>query len=104
MKKMLLFLLFVLVCTSIYYDITEGTLTTSSSPPSQPSDTLDDQTMTKVTVESGQTVLSIVERLHDGPIPVSIEQVSHDFKQLNDEIDPNNIKVDKSYHFPVYEP
>ncbi|RSL34511.1 hypothetical protein D7Z54_05000 [Salibacterium salarium] len=103
MRKMLFLLLFILVCTSIYYDITEGTLPTSS-PPSATSDSLDDQTIIKVTIEPGQTVLSIVEKLHDGPIPVSIERVTKDFQQLNNDMEPNQIEVDKSYNFPVYEP
>lgn len=109
MKKLLFLLLILIVCTSIYYDITEGTLFTqtiesnsgSTSLPS--SDTLDDQSKIEVTVEPGQTVLSVVEKLHDGPVPASIEQISKDFEKLNNGLSPESIQVDKSYFFPVYE-
>ncbi|MFB4164740.1 hypothetical protein ACE1TI_13120 [Alteribacillus sp. JSM 102045] len=110
MKKLLLFLLFILVCTSIYYDITEGTLfvptpETNNSSTSHPSSSanLDDQTKIEVTVEPGQTVLSVVEKLHDGPVPASIEQISSDFEKLNNGLSPEKIQVDKSYFFPVYD-
>ncbi|SDH49040.1 hypothetical protein SAMN05192534_10682 [Alteribacillus persepolensis] len=115
MKKLLLFLLFLLICASLYYDMTEGTLTPSSvnndsssnievpTETSAPaSNALEGKEKTEVIVEPGQTVLSIVEQLHDGPVPASIADISTDFQQLNNGIAPEDIQVDESYYFPVY--
>ncbi|MFZ4452018.1 hypothetical protein [Salibacterium aidingense] len=107
MKKLLFICAFILLSASIYYDVTDGTLASPSSGDSDPSNTstiIDEQAGREVTVEPGQTVLSIVERLHDQPVHVSIEKISNDFKEMNNGVEPTDIEVDKSYYFPVYSP
>ena len=56
----------------------------------------------EVVIEPGQTVLSIVEHLHDGPYPATIQDVIYDFKELNNGIEPEDIQIGKSYLFPIY--
>ncbi|WP_240376641.1 hypothetical protein [Bacillus piscicola] len=106
MKKLLLFLLFILIAVSAYYDVTTGTLMTTSlenETGSAPPPSFDGVQRVEVTVEPGQTVLTIVEKLHNGPVPASINQITQDFKKLNNGLLPENIQVDKPYVFPIYE-
>ncbi|MFB5662068.1 hypothetical protein [Alteribacillus sp. HJP-4] len=106
MKKLGILIIVLAVGFSIYYDFNTGTLPAESNsappPPAEPAELLDDTDTAEVTIEHGQTVLTIVERLHDGPVPVPIEQVSEDFKTLNGGTAPEKIKVDESYLFPLY--
>ncbi|SFE29623.1 hypothetical protein [Alteribacillus iranensis] len=122
MKRLLLFIVIVVIGIAVYYDFSEGTLSqqssgvqTNSSPSEDNtnidnhiselngnSSVLDGQKTAEVTVERGQTVLTIVEKLHSGPVPASIQQISDDFQKLNDGLSPNEIKADATYIFPLY--
>ncbi|MGY4690317.1 hypothetical protein [Salibacterium sp. K-3] len=102
MKKTLFLFLFILLSISVYYDLTEGILDDTGDGGTAPSEVLDDARSVEVTVESGQTVLSIIEKLHEGPVPVTIDKITSDFQRLNDGTDPGNIQVDKPYRFPIY--
>lgn len=50
---------------------------------------------------AGDTVISIAEKIHQGPIPVPIDQLIDDFQSLN-EISPNEIQIGQHYKFPFY--
>ncbi|MFD2704256.1 hypothetical protein [Salibacterium lacus] len=102
MKKTLFFILFILLSVSVYYDLTEGTLTGSGKDKPAPSDNIDDGHAVEVTVESGQTLLSITKKLHDGVLPASVDIITRDFKQLNDGISPDRMQVNRPYEFPLY--
>ncbi|WP_100398332.1 hypothetical protein [Bacillus sp. FJAT-44742] len=131
MRKLFGFLLIVIAIIAVYYDLTVGTLPTvvdepatpqaeatvheeekneeeqteQESPPPPPSpESSFNESAVEVTVEPGQTVLSIVEQLHEGPVPASIQQVSHDFSRLNNDILPEEIQIDQTYWFPTYSP
>ncbi|MCM3761465.1 hypothetical protein M3212_11790 [Alkalihalobacillus oceani] len=56
----------------------------------------------EVIVEPGHTVLSIVEHLHEGPIPASIQEIVYDFKELNQGLEPEDMQIGKVYRFPLY--
>lgn len=107
MKKFFIIMGIVILGLSVYFDLTEGTLTNESTPTNGQAPREEapspDQPVQEVIVEPGQTVLSIVEQLHEGPVPVSIEQIAEDFQKLNDGTAPEAIEVDQSYYFPIYE-
>ncbi|MFC5713392.1 hypothetical protein ACFPU1_11415 [Thalassorhabdus alkalitolerans] len=129
MRKLFGFLLIVIAIIAVYYDLTVGTLPTVVEEPAPPQaeateteeekneeeqneqesprplpDSSFNESAVEVTVEPGQTVLSIVEQLHEGPVPASIQQVSHDFSRLNNDILPEEIQIDQTYWFPTYSP
>ncbi|RSK27862.1 hypothetical protein EJF36_13785 [Bacillus sp. HMF5848] len=118
MKKLLFVLISLFLAWVIYVDLSKGTipltpLLTTNSPP-QTSEMRDDQgmdidasntdnTYKAVHVQSGDTVLTIVERLHDEQLPISIQQVIEDFENLNPGVQANNIQTNKTYYFPLYQ-
>ncbi|KGA95537.1 hypothetical protein AJ85_02265 [Alkalihalobacillus alcalophilus ATCC 27647 = CGMCC 1.3604] len=114
MKKFLFTIITFITLTSIYYDLTAGTLPEKNSTSAKAAQ-IQDETQTETTqvidevslyqeviVEPGYTVLSIVEHLHSGPIPVSIQEVIYDFQQLNKGIEPEKIQIGHTYLFPLY--
>ncbi len=108
MKRLMFILLLLLIIYATYYDLTTGTLPNAEQNPSpiQTSQSNKDYSepipYQEVIVESGYTVLSIVEHLHEGPVPASIQQIIYDFKLLNPGIDADQIKIGKTYNFPLY--
>ncbi len=115
MKRAGVVLITLIILYSTYYDLTFGTLPshfaeagteskamTESNVKQAPQEQAQDEAYQEVIVEPGYTVLSIVEHLHDESVPASIEEVIHDFKQLNPNIEPESIQIGHSYLFPVY--
>jgi hypothetical protein len=89
----------------IYIDLNEGTL--SSTQKQEPSLEVqaspeDSANFFEQKVQSGDTVLSIVEQYSAGGISVSLETVVKDFQQLNDGLKPEDIQIGKTYIFPIY--
>lgn len=89
----------------IYIDLNEGTL--SSTQKQEPSLEVqaspeDSTNFFEQKVQSGDTVLSIVEQYSAGGISVSLETVVKDFQQLNDGLKPEDIQIGKTYIFPIY--
>lgn len=100
-----------IICYSIYYDLSTGTLpkadkptTSETSSENYPNIVVEEELFPaqEVVVQNGYTVLSIVEHLHDGPVPASIQQIVYDFQELNPGVAADNIKVGKTYLFPLY--
>ncbi|MFD1018772.1 hypothetical protein [Thalassobacillus hwangdonensis] len=117
-KKLFLTVLVLLLFMSVYKDLTTGTtiqsnteVTPSESAPSEPAEppTPPPQPDTRfskyatITVEPGDTVLSILEEIHDGSYHHGIGEMLEDFEKLNPGTDPSAIKIDEAYRFPVYE-
>jgi|SRR5699024_2092332 len=57
----------------------------------------------KVKVEPGDTLLSITESIHKNNDTFKVNQVLHDFKQLNPQVDPYLLKENTFYYFPYYQ-
>lgn len=105
MKRFVGAILSVLILYVIYYDFTKGTLPTESNE--QNSVPVSTTTTTnipffEVKVKPGETVLTIVEKKLDKPLPVSITRLINDFEQLNDGDKPEEIRIGKQYRFPDY--
>lgn len=103
MKRLVGFILFVLVTYAIYYDLSHGTLPTFTEPKIV-AKTQEEMSINffEKEVEHGDTVLTIVERQLNKAIPVSIQEVVTDFNQLNNGIRPEEIQYGKTYKFPDY--
>ncbi len=104
MKRLAAIFITFVVIYSIYYDLTTGTLPmkTIHAEVAPQTAMIDGMRYAEIVVEPGYTVLSVVEHLHDGPIPASIQEIVFDFEQLNG-IKPEEMKVGKTYRFPLYE-
>ncbi|EKN66252.1 hypothetical protein BABA_16577 [Neobacillus bataviensis LMG 21833] len=110
MKKLFSFLVAILVLYVIYFDLTIGTLPTSTTKQ------VDAKVVTKgetkgpksdipafeAKVKPGETVISIVEHELNNPLPVSITELINDFRELNPEQSPEKIQIGATYHFPDY--
>ncbi|MED4353488.1 hypothetical protein P9265_14320 [Schinkia azotoformans] len=131
MRKLLFTLLVLFITYVIYYDLSAGVLSKPTSIvllQNKESKQSENATAKELTVEkaneqeqksvntgkeeelyyqevkvaAGQTVLSIVEQIQDGPLPVSISQLITDFQLLNPKTEPEMIQIGKVYKFPVY--
>ncbi|TLS36293.1 hypothetical protein [Pseudalkalibacillus caeni] len=104
------FIITLLIFAGIYttvYDLKVGTLTLQQAQATnaiidESNQKETEQKFTEVQIKSGDTVLSVVEQMVDGPLPVSIDRVVQDFKKLNDDLQPEKIQIGKSYRIPVY--
>ncbi|VEF47789.1 Uncharacterised protein [Bacillus freudenreichii] len=111
MKKIAAFLAVAVIAYSIYYDLTIGTLALDKAVTAvseinvatelEQSDNMPYHTKT---TKAGDTVISITEELHQGPLPVSIDQLIDDFQTLNKGLKPDEIQINKEYKFPLYRP
>ncbi|MBG9445586.1 hypothetical protein [Cytobacillus firmus] len=105
MKKLAGVLLSVLVIYVIFYDLNHGTLPAGQNPSMEASTIPSAETEAgffEKKVNPGETVLSIIELNLDGPIPVGIDQVVSDFSELNNGMQPEEIKSGETYRFPKY--
>jgi hypothetical protein len=114
---LLRFILFLLVCAisyACYYDIRVGTLpalqinnaNSEANIENEAVATMGNQTTElnyiDVTVQNGENVLSIVERINDGNVPHSIEQIIYDFELLNPGENAQVVQSGTTYQFPLY--
>ena len=103
MKKILMGILFLLILHTTYYDLTTGTLP-KRSVESEAAEVIATQQESApyvvYQINAGDTVLSLVEEAN-GSVPVSIEEIVHDFEILN-QIHPTKIQIGKEYKIPTY--
>ena len=119
MKRIGLLLIILVILYSTYYDLTIGTLPNglkntvqantekeTTLPLEQqieePESPNNNEAFQEVVVEPGYTVLSIVEHLHEGPIPASIQEIIYDFEELNPGIKADSLQIGETYLFPLY--
>ncbi len=104
MKRIVALFIISIIVYSIYYDLTEGTIQ-SSHASIQLSTESEANEVPYVTrqIQRGDTVISIAENIHQGPLPVSIERLIEDFQMLNEDIQPDEIQIGQHYQFPLYD-
>ncbi|MFB4211831.1 hypothetical protein ACE1TH_07915 [Shouchella sp. JSM 1781072] len=110
MKRLVYLAIAIIVILGIQNDLTGSTLSNLVQQDDNTSEAQTNQTeedpppipSQEVIIESGQTVLSIVERLHNGQVDQSIQEILADFSVLNDGINPNEIQIGQTYRFPLY--
>ncbi|MBB6175282.1 Tfp pilus assembly protein FimV [Anoxybacillus tengchongensis] len=100
MKNMFIFLIFIAICAIAYHDLTDGTIHMIRSQ------TTDKQTnelpYREVTVQRGDTLLSIIEREINGQLPVPIDKLIADFQALNPHVNAHSLQIGKTYRIPQY--
>lgn len=104
MKRLVAFILLLVVIYAVYVDLSKGTLpivveTTTAVETEEKTIQFFEKE-----VRSGDTVLSIIENQLDSGVSVPIQQVTEDFKQLNEGIPAEKIQIGKTYKFPNYQP
>ncbi|MCR2820404.1 hypothetical protein [Lederbergia panacisoli] len=107
MKKIAALIATLILIYSVYYDLTTGVIPRSSAESSV--QIVDIQTIPvqqdpfmEVEIKPGDTVISIIEGLQQGPLPVPIAQIVSDFEELNNGAKPEQIQIGKTYKFPAY--
>ncbi|MEN2765971.1 hypothetical protein [Ornithinibacillus xuwenensis] len=103
MRKFLITILSILFIISVYKDLNSGTPTeggdqthTDQQLERVPFDVI------KVKITTGDTVLSVVEKINPSMEQFQMEQIEKDFSSLNPHIDPTHIKANHFYFFPKY--
>lgn len=112
MKKIAAFLVLSLIVYAIYNDLTAGTLPAASMHKIEAaSKEMNVKNKNKTAaaipyfehvVKPGDTVLSVLDRISQTPLQVSVTKAVEDFKQLNGGTDPHKIQFGKTYKFPDY--
>ncbi|BDG46503.1 MULTISPECIES: LysM domain-containing protein [Parageobacillus] len=108
MKKAITIFVICLSIYIIYHDVTTGTLSISMKTAAGPERAADGKKHVSipyqtVTVNPGDTLLSIMERQQNGPLPVSIDKVIADFEALNPGEKAQTLQIGKKYKIPVYQ-
>ncbi|QDI89804.1 hypothetical protein EPH95_00280 [Salicibibacter halophilus] len=105
MKKWFWILAIATIIFAIYYDVTRGTLPVVDPSPETTNETMEitqthfDHTV-DVEIEAGQTLLTIVEQLHDEGMPMDMAAIKNDFQYLNDGQPPEQLHEGNVYTFP----
>lgn len=103
MKRLCVFIIAILTLYAVYFDFTRGTLPVEEKSQEASISVNDtEQSYFEKKVGKGETILTIIEKKIEGPLPVSIDTVITDFKTLNDEIEPEALQSGKTYKFPIY--
>ncbi|WP_297989256.1 FimV family protein [Anoxybacillus sp.] len=100
MKKLLILFMLVAICAIAYHDVTKGTIHTIHAEKTVKQ--TNELPYREVTVQRGDTLLSIAERDTDGKLPVSIHQLIADFQTLNPHVNAHSLQVGKTYRIPYY--
>ncbi|PKG21927.1 hypothetical protein [Niallia nealsonii] len=107
MKRLATTFLVLVTIYVIYFDLSHGTLNYTEKPSSSPQAVPVNSNSSAFPsfdykVKTGDTALLIIEKQLNKNIPVTIDQLIKDFKQLNNGISPEEIQSGKIYHFPDY--
>ena len=105
MKRFFITFAILITIYVIYIDLNEGTFSSNQEqePTIEVQGTPQDSSLYfEQTVQSGDTVLSIIEQYSTGGLSVSLETVVTDFQKLNDGLKPEDIQIGKTYLFPIY--
>src|SRR5690606_16840567 len=105
MKRVFVLFAAIITMYAIYYDLTAGTLPTSSAPQSIALNNpvhIEDPTYEIIKILPGDTVISVREKIQQGHIQVSVDQLVRDFEKMNKRIKQEQNQIGKSYKFPTY--
>lgn len=62
-----------------------------------------DYQVSHIQAAAGETVLSVVERIHSRPLTkINPAQILADFQTMNPSADPNKLEAGRYYYFPIY--
>lgn len=97
MRKLSIYCLVILFCFSLYHDLSKGDFIHESPKVKG----VGPKDYVIRTIESGDTGLSVVEKINPHSI-LDLNQILKDFKKLNPEIKTTSLKIGKQYYFPIY--
>ncbi|OZU89955.1 hypothetical protein CIL03_02095 [Virgibacillus indicus] len=102
-KRISLYIFLILLFLSIYKDIMSGyNIPDNNSPKIQQTVKIDFE-IVHIKVKSGETVLSIVEKINNNDIEIlNVNQIISDFRLANPETDPFQLQTGHYYYFPLY--
>lgn len=101
-KKSLIFILSILLCASVYHDMMSGSIPTDKEKSVQKTTASINYNIVKVKILPGDTVLSIVEKYNDSIKSLDVNQIVSDFRKLNEDAQPYQLKTNHYYYIPVY--
>ncbi|QKY69472.1 hypothetical protein [Lentibacillus sp. CBA3610] len=104
-KKLLLYTFIILFLISVHKDLTVGTSLNPDTDSQNQTHMIEqeERTVLKVQVSTGETVLSIAERINpQDSNHLDISQVLDDFRALNPDVEPTHITPGEYYYFPLY--
>lgn len=101
MKRIVGIIFFIVTILAIHHDLTKGTLAISEKVV-KINHELDSLEYFEKRVSRGDTLISIMESAQH-PLRVPISTVINDFRQLNNDILPEQMQDGKIYKFPIYE-
>lgn len=104
MKRIFMILAVLITVYVIYIDLSEGTLQTKVEEPSIEVQAHQQTSLQyfQQEVQAGDTVLTIIDGYTEGGISVSLETIVKDFKSLNNNLNPEDMQIGKTYLFPTY--
>ncbi|MCF6137931.1 LysM peptidoglycan-binding domain-containing protein [Pseudalkalibacillus berkeleyi] len=106
MKKFSIAFLAFLLFYSVYFDLKIGTLPAKNDAipvNAAYSGEINVPAYKEVVVQPGDTMLTIMERVHNGSLPVSIDTAVKNFEELNPGTSAHAIKANQSYRFPLFQ-
>ncbi|MTH52437.1 hypothetical protein GKZ89_03385 [Bacillus mangrovi] len=106
MKRLILLCSIALISYIIYYDLSAGTLPAPARDAvyaSAPGPEETEKTYKELTVQSGESVLMLINRVNQHSIPVPLEEAAEDFERLNPGAEASSIRIGQTYKFPLYE-
>ncbi|WP_188453643.1 hypothetical protein [Virgibacillus oceani] len=102
LQKSGIFLIILLLIVSVYKDLTSGSFESDEKKIQFNTDQVSKKyKVIKVKVQSGDTVLSIMEEVNNNSKSLDITKLLSDFNAIND-VDPHNLRVGHYYYFPLY--
>lgn len=112
MKKLVGFLIMLVIIYAVYNDLSAGTLPAANMQKIEAEEkavkvkkkTIETEAIPyfEHEVKPGDTVLSVLDSKLKSPLAVPVSKAVEDFKMLNDGTDPRNIKFGRTYKFPDY--
>lgn len=105
LQRVSIFSFIILLCASIYKDLSKDVHFLSESPAKHAvADSFNHYSMIKVKIESGDTVLSIIEHINrDHMEHFDMKQLMDDFSDLNPYVNPYDLDIGAYYYFPLYD-
>ncbi|GAB3795471.1 hypothetical protein [Virgibacillus kimchii] len=102
MKKILIYSIVFLFLFSVYKDLHVGSLENNTHPGKE-DDTITNYNAVYIKVQHGDTILSIMENINETEMTVlDMDRIIEDFKLMNPNADPYQLKTGHFYYFPLY--
>ncbi|RDW21916.1 hypothetical protein [Oceanobacillus chungangensis] len=103
MKRLIIYMLFILLCISIYKDLSINGTSSPENASLFEQSPQSNYTITQIKITIGDTVLSVIEEINfDNNNQLDIPMIMADFKQLNPTADPFHLEPNTFYYFPLY--